>query len=220
MPKDGTVTREKILDAAQGLILERGYAGMTVDSVLERVGITKGAFFYHFKSKDELARALIKRFANEDSALYTDMKARAEKLSDDPLQQVLIFIGLFEEMFEGLTEPYPGCLFASYVYEMQQFDADTLELVKESFKTWRALLKEKFDTVAMLHPPQTDIDTASLADAFTVVLEGAFVAGKALDEPDVIVKQLRHFKNYVALLFSGAPGGTKPRKQSRRVVAT
>jgi len=219
MPKDGTKTREKILDAAQTLILERGYAGMTVDNVLERVGITKGAFFYHFKSKDDLARSLIRRFADKDAQVYKEVRARAEKLSDDPLQQMLIFIGLFEEMFEGLTEPYPGCLFASYVYEMQQFDDATRALIAASFKKWRALLKEKFDAIASQYEPQTRIDTAGLADAFTVVLEGAFITGKALNEPAVIAQQLRHFKNYVSLLFANKKG--QPAKSGKtRTVAS
>lgn len=206
MPKDGTVTREKILDAAQALILDRGYAGMTVDNVLGEVGITKGAFFYHFKTKDDLAKALLQRFAEHDAKVYRETRARAEKLSNDPLQQMLIFIGLFEEMFEGLTEPYPGCLFASYVYELQQFDGETRNLIKASFRKWRELLKEKFDAIAKRYPPRTKIDTASLADAFTVVLEGAFVTGKALNEPTVIAEQLRLFKNYIELLFGASQG--------------
>ncbi len=219
MPKDGTLTREKILDAAQALILERGYAGMTVDNVLERVGITKGAFFYHFKSKDDLARSLIRRFADKDAQVYKEVRARAEKLSDDPLQQMLIFIGLFEEMFEGLTEPYPGCLFASYVYEMQQFDDATRALIADSFKKWRALLKQKFDAIAKRYPSQAKADTASLADAFTVVLEGAFITGKALNEPRVIAQQLRHFKNYVSLLFADKPA-QRAIASKRKVAAT
>ena len=219
MPKDGTLTRAKILDAAQALVLDRGYAGMTVDNVLEKVGITKGAFFYHFKSKDDLARSLIQRFADQDAMVYSEVRARAEKLSDDPLQQMLIFIGLFEEMFDGLEEPYPGCLFASYVYEMQQFDDDTRSLIADSFEKWRNLLKKKFDAIAKRYPPHVKIDTASLADAFTVVLEGAFVTGKALNEPAVIVQQLRHFKNYVGLLFnSGRSRRAEPTKN--KAVAT
>lgn len=201
MPKDGRVTREKILDAAQALILERGYAGTTVDSVLAEVGITKGAFFYHFKSKDDLARALLERFARHDEQTYEETRARAEKLSDDPLQQMLIFIGLFEEMFTGLEEPYPGCLFASYVYELQQFDAGTQALIRGSFERWRTLLREKFDAIAERYPPRRPLDSGALADAFTVVLEGAFVTGKALDEPAVVAAQLRQFRNYVELLF-------------------
>ena len=143
MRRDGTATRGKILDAAQNLVLARGYVGMTVDHVLAEVGITKGAFFHHFKSKDDLARALLQRYAERDERIYRETRERAEKLSDDPLQQVLLYIGLFQEMFEGLTEPYPGCLFASYIYELQQFGDDTRELIRSSFTKWRELLQEK-----------------------------------------------------------------------------
>ena len=201
MRKDGVATREKILDAAQELILQRGYVGMTVEHVLDRVGITKGAFFHHFKTKDDLAKALLRRFADKDAKIYSETRDRAEKLSDDPLQQMLIFIRLFEEMFESLSEPYPGCLFASYIYELQQFDDETRGLIEESFRKWRELLKEKFEAIARKYPPRAKIEAASLADAFTVVLEGAFITGKAMNEPAVISEQLRHFRNYVELLF-------------------
>lgn len=201
MRRNGVATREKILNAAQGLILARGYVGMTVERVLDEVGITKGAFFHHFKTKDDLARALLQRYAERDDRIYRETRERAEKLSDDPLQQVLLFIGLFQEMFEALTEPFPGCLFASYIYELQQFDADTRALISSSFTKWRELLKEKFQAVARKYPPQIDVDAASLADAFTVVLEGAFITSKAVDDPKVVPEQLRHFRNYVELLF-------------------
>lgn len=201
MRKDGIATREKILNAAQALILARGYVGMTVERVLDEVGITKGAFFHHFKTKDDLARALLLRYAGQDERIYLETRARAEKLSDDPLQRVLLFVGLFQEMFEGLTEPYPGCLFASYVYELQQFDEDTRVLISSSFTKWRELLKEMFEAVARKYPPRIEVDAASLADAFTVVLEGAFITSKAVDDPKVVPGQLRHFRNYVELLF-------------------
>ena len=201
MRRDGAATREKILNAAQVLILARGYVGMTVEHVLDEVGITKGAFFHHFKTKDDLARALLQRYGEYDERIYRETRERAEKLSDDPLQQILLFIGLFQEMFDGLTKPYPGCLFASYIYELQQFDEDTRALIRDSFTKWRELLKEKFEAVARRYPPRIEVDAASLADAFTVVLEGAFITSKAVDDPKVVPAQLRHFRNYVELLF-------------------
>ncbi|UCE88988.1 MAG: TetR/AcrR family transcriptional regulator, partial [Pseudomonadota bacterium] len=143
MPRDGSATREKIMNAAEALILERGYGGTSLDAVIERVGMTKGAFFYHFKSKNDLAVALINRFAAADERIMRDSLARAEKLSSDPLQQLMIFFGLFVEMFEGLSEPYPGCLFAAYIYELQQFDEGTRETVSHSFAAWREALGEK-----------------------------------------------------------------------------
>jgi len=204
MRRDGAATRERILDAAESLILARGYAGMTVDNILEAVGITKGAFFYHFQSKDELASVLLDRFAERDAETYERVKTRAESLSDDPLQQVLLFIRLFEEMFEGLEQPYPGCLFASYVYELQQFDDGTRNLIRDSFLRWRDLLRSKFEAVARKYPPDLPVDYGVLADMFTVVLEGAFVTSKAIGDPKVVVEQIRQFRRYVELLFSPA----------------
>jgi len=202
MRKDGIATREKILDAAQVLMLERGYAGMTVDHVLERVGITKGAFFHHFKTKDDLALSLLERFAEHDVRIYQETRAQAEKLSDDPLQQILIFVRLFEDMFANLEEPYPGCLFASYLYELQLFGDDTRQIIRDSFARWRTLLQEKFDAIIRRYPPQNDVSAAALADAFTVVLEGAFITGKAMNEPGVVGDQLRLYRNYIELLFA------------------
>ena len=199
--KDGIATRERILDAAQGLILERGYSGMTVDDVLAAVDLTKGAFFHHFRTKDDLALALLTRFAERDAQIYQETRDRAEKLSDDPLQQLLIFVRLFEEMFDGMAEPYPGCLFASYLYELQLFGDDTRELIRASFERWRSLLREKIEAVFRKYPPQAKVDASHLADAFTVVLEGAFITGKAMNEPQVVADQLRLYRNYVELLF-------------------
>jgi len=201
MPRDGTKTREKILDVAEDLILDRGYTGMSVDRLIEAAGLTKGAFFYHFRTKDDLARALIRRFAERDAQTYIDTWARAERLASDPLQQMLVFIGLFEEMFSGMTTPHPGCLYASYVYEWQQFDADTRRVVADSFLMWRKGLAEKFDVIARKYPPEMSVDSSSLADEFTVIIEGAFITGKALRDPTLVAGQLRHFRNYIELLF-------------------
>jgi len=204
MARDGSSTRDNILDTAEALILERGYAGVSVDSIIQRLGITKGAFFHHFKNKQALADALLHRFGEQDLALMDNFRRRAEKLSRDPLQQFLIYIGLFEEMFDNLAEPFPGCLFASYTYELQQFDPATGRYIADSVRRWRRELQGWLETIMAAHPPKLPVDSASLADAFNTVLEGAFIMSKAVSEPALIVQQLRHFKNYIELLF--APG--------------
>lgn len=202
MRKDGIATRERILDGARDLILERGYSGMKVDHVLEHVGITKGAFFHHFKTKDDLAKALLRRYYDQDALIYAETRDRAEKLSDDPLQQILIFIRLFEDMFSTLTAPYPGCLLASYLYELQQFDDETRSLLHQAFDRWRKLLQEKFELIIKKYPPKTPVSASHLADAFTVVLEGAFITGKAMNEAQLVTEQLRLYRNHVELLFA------------------
>ena len=201
MATKGEVTRERILDTAQTLILDRGYAGVSIDQLIKRLSLTKGAFFHHFKSKSDLARALIERYAADGVTLFETNLARAKRLSDDPLQQLLIFIGLYEELFEGLTEPYPGCLLASYVYELQQFDADLRPIINQEFLLSRRELGQLIDAIAHRYPPRVPINTIALADMFMSTFEGAFVLSKSLGEADITAEQLRLFKILVEALF-------------------
>jgi TetR/AcrR family transcriptional repressor of nem operon len=201
MASKGEDTRKRILDSAQAMILDHGYAGVSVDQLISSLGLTKGAFFHHFKSKRELARTLIQRYSDEGVQLFRDNLARARKLSDDPLQQLLIFIGLYEEIFAGLTEPYPGCLLASYVMEMQQFDAEMRDIINVEFYLSRTELTKLIEQIIEKYPPRAEVDPLSLADGFMSVFEGAFILEKSMEEAAITAQQLRHYKTYVELLF-------------------
>src|SRR3546814_13315782 len=131
MARDGSATRTAIMDAAQTLILETGFSAAAIDSIIARAGITKGAFFYHFKSKTDLAHALLERYAANDAAALERPLQRAETLSRDPLQQVMICFGLFEADLAALEVPYPGCLSASLPYAAPLFDAAPLALDRQ-----------------------------------------------------------------------------------------
>lgn len=152
--------------------------------------------------KKELARALIKRYANDGITLFETNMERARKLSDDPLQQILIFVGLYEELFEGLTEPYPGCLLASYVYEMQQFDDDIIPIINEEFLLSRRELVALIERITEKYPPRIPVDALALADMFMSTFEGAFVLSKSLNEPDLTAEQLRLYKTFLNALFA------------------
>lgn len=192
------------MDAAEELILAHGFAATSVDAVVERAGVTKGAFFHHFSSKAELAHALVERYAKIDAEHLEGNLARAERLSRDPLQQLLIFVGLFEEAMAELTEPFPGCLFASYCYEAQLFDLETQAVVRGAFVRWRERVGDKLRDVVRRHPPRLPVEPEHLADMMTGILEGAFILSKTMREPQAVARQLRQYRNYLELLFGAA----------------
>jgi TetR/AcrR family transcriptional repressor of nem operon len=206
MARSGAKTREKIMDSAEALILEQGFAATSVDKIIDRAEITKGSFFYHFDTKAALAQSLVERFAAADLAHLDAKMARAEKLTSDPLQQMLVFVGLFQEEAEGLTEPYPGCLFASYVYEGGLFDDVTHQVIVDTMLEWRRRLGDKFRALAERYPPRVPIDPEALADMLTVVFEGAFIMSKTLKEPGLLAQQTGHYRTYLELLFAPADG--------------
>jgi TetR/AcrR family transcriptional repressor of nem operon len=194
-------TRERILDAAQALILDHGFGSTTVEAVVARAGITKGAFFHHFRSKSDLARTLIDRFAAMDREHMQGHLARAEKLARDPLQQLLTLIALYEEDFDALAESVPGCLFASYVYENKLFDDEILAVLRESTLMWRRVMLAKLVEVARAHPAKREVDMESLADLFYSLTEGAYVMTKTLGDKTLLARQARHLRTYLELLF-------------------
>ena len=200
--RDPEKTRERILDAAQALILDHGYGATTVDAVVNRAGITKGAFFHHFGSKADLARALVDRYALLDKQHLEQQMERAAKLATDPLQQLLVLIALYEEEFQSMAEPFPGCLFASYIYENKLFDEATISVLRESTLMWRRVAKQMLEKVAAAHPPKVPVDLDSLADLFYALTEGSFIMTKTLGDKTLLARHTRHLRTYLELLFS------------------
>lgn len=194
-------TRTQIMDAAQELVLRHGFAGTSLDAILERVELTKGAFFHHFGSKSDLAHALIDRYAATDREHLEANLERAERLSRDPLQQMLILVGLYEEEMDRLTEPPPGCLFASYCYQAGLFDEEIRSIVRDSLLEWRRVLERRLRASMEERPPRLPVEAGELADVFLAISEGGFILSKTLGEPKLVAKQLRQYRNYLELLF-------------------
>jgi TetR/AcrR family transcriptional repressor of nem operon len=197
----GSDTRDRILDAAQALVLERGFAGTSLDDILTATKLTKGAFFHHFRSKAELGRMLLHRFAERDIAAFDEMSRRAGALADDPLQAAIVFLKLFEDELRSLPGPYPGCMLASYVYERAQFDAETQEFIAEVFRRWSAFFEDKFEQVMKTRRPKIPVTARDLAEMIVAILEGAFILSRAYDDAQLIIRQSELFRRHLQLVF-------------------
>ena len=196
-------TREKILDAAQRIVMHRGFGATSVDMIQEEAGISRGTFFYHFSTKANLARALLMRYAESDRELVDTFMARAETLARDPLQQVQVFLGLHEELFRAADHD-PGCLFASYSYEAGLFDQEAHAVVDASIRHWREVLGGKLAAAMERWRPQLDTDPYVLADLAYGVLQGAFILSRTRSDRSVLIDHLRHLRNYLDLLLGPA----------------
>lgn len=200
----GEHTRERILDAAERLVLAKGYSGTSIDDVLAATGLTKGAFFHHFKSKGELARVLVERFWHRDMALFEELWRRADARSDDPLQAVLLWFEMLEQTIAALDAQMVSCLFASYLYEREQFDAEVIDFIRNGFRQWSRSYETRFEQVLAAHRPRTAVTPVELAEAAICLIEGGFVLGQSYGDPTAVIRQSQHFRRYLQLLFDAA----------------
>jgi TetR/AcrR family transcriptional regulator, transcriptional repressor for nem operon len=205
VPRDGTATRERILGAAQQLVLERGFAATSVDAVIASAATTKGAFFHHFHSKNELGRALLERYAAADERVLEEFMTAAEAESDDPAEQLVAFVRRFEQAATELAPTQPGCLFVSFVYERKLGVDGARELIQEAIASWRQRILAKLEAATDARPAAIAVELPALADHVFTTFEGGFILARAMDDPSRLAAQLAQLRTYLELLFGLGP---------------
>jgi AcrR family transcriptional regulator len=197
-------TRERLLAAAEEAVLAKGFAATSIEELIAAVGITKSGFFYHFKDKGELAKALLVRYLENDKAILDELFRRADELNDDPLHGFLVGLKLFAEMMEGLPAAHPGCLAASYAYQDRLFDREIRELNAQGVLAWRVRFRERLDLIAGRYPPRIAVDLDALADMATTLVEGAIVLSRVLGEGTMLPKQVLLYRDFIRAVFAPA----------------
>lgn len=193
--------RKLIIGAATRAVLEKGFGATSIEELCAEVGITKSGFFYHFRDKNELARALLIEHIEEDDRLFDEIFDQGADLSGDPLQALLASLKLLARKIEDLPTGHPGCLVATYCYQERLFDKEVRELNRQAVLSWRTRFRRAMQQVAERYRPKEDIDMDDLADMVSSVLEGGIVVSKALAEPQVLSRQVLLLRNMLKVMF-------------------
>ena len=196
--------RERILDCAEAAILQKGFAATSIDELIAATGISKSGFFYHFKDKGDLAKALILRYLERDRDILDDLFRRADELNEDPLHGFLVGLKFFADLLADLPEGHPGCLAASFCYQEQLFNREVRELSREGYLAWRRRFRERFEAIAQRYKPRVEVDLDALADAASAIVDGGITLSKALKDPSLLPKQVLLFRAFVRAVFSPA----------------
>lgn len=202
--RKGEETRAKILDAAEAAVLAKGFGATSIDELIVETGITKSGFFYHFRDKNELAKALLERYIDNDERIYDEIFGRARELADDPLQSFMIGLKLLSELLADLPNGHPGCLVATMCSHERAFDREIKEMNRQAALMWRRRFGEMFREIMQVYRPREALDADQLADMVSTVLEGGIVLSKAMQEPKILPDQLLVLRSFVRLLFQPA----------------
>ena len=202
-PRRGGNTRERILDAAEASVLEKGFAATSIDELIASVGITKSGFFYHFRDKGELAKALLVRYIGRENDLFRDLFRRADELNEDPLYGFLVALKMMSELMSDLPSGHPGCLVASYCYQDRLFDKEVRELNAKAVLGWRQRFRERLDVIAARYPPRIVVDLDDLADMLSVVADGGIILSKVVKDKEALARQVMLYRGFIRAIFLG-----------------
>ncbi len=203
MPRDGTATRTRILDAAESLMERNGVAGTSVDQILAAAQTSKGAFFHHFDSKRELTAVLMERYVQNDLGQLRAGLAAVETITD-PVERALGFARHFERWAEKLVHEDSACLYIAALSERDLLEGPVHDAVLRAIVTWR-------DEVAALLAPALAAraehihevpDAHELADHLFTTFEGGYLLCRSLGSPEPMRAQLRVFRQLLAALLA------------------
>ncbi len=196
-PKANPTTKEILLDAAQRLMLAKGYTATSVDEICEAAVLTKGSFFHYFESKEDLGKAVLDRYV---SSTYMAVQDAPFIKKSDPLQRVY---GYIDFMINLSRDPKRknGCLLGNFAQVLSDTHPDIRSQCAKHFTWWARTLKREMDETIKRHSPKAPIDSQSLADYFIALFEGSLMMAKTKRDVKLIEKNLRHFKQYLKSIF-------------------
>jgi TetR/AcrR family transcriptional repressor of nem operon len=200
--RDPWRTRERLLQAAFHEIYRSGFQSASLDAILASAGVTKGALYYYFKSKQGLGYAVVEEVIAPDNYRQWVRPLQSDK---DPIDAL---IGAVQRIPVRPADVRGGCQLINLAQEMSPLDAGFRKRLAIIFDTWR-------DAVAsVLREGQThgsvrrDVEPADAAGLLIAMVEGYGSLAKNAQDPKVMKAGIR---NIVDWLRSLRPSGNRKR---------
>jgi TetR/AcrR family transcriptional repressor of nem operon len=191
------VSRKKLLDAALYLIRAKGYEATTVDDICHEAGLTKGGFFHHFKSKEDLALAAAEYFSSTADGIFSGASYHRRP---DPLDRLLGYVDFRKAALHGELPAYT-CLLGTMVQETY----GTHPLIREACDRYigahAATLVQDIQGAIRKYGIRAGWTAESLAYHTQAVIQGAFILAKAKQSAPAAAACLDHLRRYLEMLF-------------------
>lgn len=190
--------RDKLLDAAFRVIREQGYAATSVDDLCRAAGVTKGAFFHHFPSKEALAVAAAEHWDIVTGGLFAGAPYHDH---DDPLDRVLGYIDFRKEILQGEVSEFT-CLVGTMAQEAYGTAPDVRAACNAAVSNHAAKIEADIAEAMEKYGVEADWTAESLALHTQAVLQGAFILAKMRGGPEIAEDSVDHLRRYVECLFT------------------
>ncbi|MFN4192313.1 MAG: TetR/AcrR family transcriptional regulator [Tabrizicola sp.] len=191
--------RARLIEAARSLVRRKGFAATSVDELCAAAGVTKGAFFHHFASKEALGVALIDDWTETTGAMFA---AHPYHSLPDPLDRVFAYLALRREI---LDQPLPEftCVAGTTVQETYESSPAIRAAAERSIRSGVDHVRSHLAEALASHPVP-GVTAESLARQFQVAVQGGIILAKAANDAAPAREALDHLERYLRLLF-GCP---------------
>ena len=190
-------SRRRILDAAVRLVRTKGYNATSVDDLCADAGVTKGAFFHHFKSKEDLGTAAARHWTDITVPLFEGAPYHAPAR---PLDRVLAYIDFRKSIIGGELAEFT-CLAGTLAQELHTSHPAIARAAGESITGHASTLAADIEAAMAESGREFEFSAESLALHTQAVLQGGFILAKSTGDPALAGETIAHLRRYVELTF-------------------
>ncbi|QES87643.1 TetR/AcrR family transcriptional regulator [Rhizosphaericola mali] len=185
-------TRADILKQALELIYKQGYQSTSIDDILASTHVTKGAFYYHFRNKEEMGIAMI------DEAMHDEIWPHIER----SLSSTKDFRNNLYAMMSGLLIKHPfltvenGCPAVNLIQEMAPLNKAFRDALSKSFDKWEKAIVKEIKRAQQLGQLSPSHDAKQIAVHIITLYHGIRNMGKLLGKT-CYSSFLKDFRKYL-----------------------
>jgi TetR/AcrR family transcriptional repressor of nem operon len=211
-------SRTKLLQATLDVVRERGYAASRVEDVCAAASLTKGSFFHHFKSKEDLTLAAAELWRTQ---VHEAFAAAPYRKLDDPLARLLGYVAFRKALLVGKIPAY-ACFAGTMIQEVHETHPELRDACALAIDDHVADLAAMVDEVLRDRGLQAAWTAESLALYMQAVLQGALILAKARQSAAPALASLDHLSRHLEGIFAdsgearsrGRPRGAKQRSSA------
>lgn len=189
--------RERLLEAARDVIRAKGFSATSVDDLCRTAGVTKGAFFHHFRSKEDLGVEAARFWSETTSELFANAPYHQPA---DPFDRLIAYLEFRKVLLAGDVPDFT-CLVGTMVQETYD-SAPAIRDACNATITSHAMTLVADIRAAMEACGVTGTTAESLALHTQAVLQGAFIMAKARGSAEIAADTIDHLIRYIRLLFN------------------
>jgi TetR/AcrR family transcriptional repressor of nem operon len=208
-------SKTKFLSAALQIIRAKGYSATRVEDICEAAGLTKGSFFHHFSSKEDLALAAAEHWSLMTGGLFAD--APYHSAAGGPVERMLAYVDFRKALLRGALPEFT-CFVGTMVQEVYGTHPAIREACEQSISGHAATLEADIAEAMEQHDLHGEWTARSLALYIQAVMQGAFILAKAKGGPEVAAECLDHLHLYIEMLFTQT--GTKENRHGNSTTGT
>lgn len=159
--------KDKIVEVALRLFYEQGYNATGIQQIIDEAGVSKGTFYTHFKTKEDLGIAYMQRRHNEE---LTQLKGDLARIKN-PYNKYIGFNKIMKEWI--ISTGYRGCAFANMAAEITDPKSAIKKEAKFHYEAFRSVIKDMVEELLKSDPKYKHLDPEYVANQYMIITIGA-----------------------------------------------